>query len=130
MEQTKKDLLALLSGTTPKQIIPIKLVLDTNDEEFDIPCTMEVQGADEHKELLICPQIVTNEIDETEKIHHYLNEDDFNLDNIKIEIDIKDGIFIYDKEDNLLREIEFKQGFTQNRDVRVKEILLKLLSIL
>lgn len=109
---------------------PIKLVLDPDDDKFDILCHKETQGEGSCLEYLIIPDLPLNSIDQEEKLHRYLSEGHENLNQIKIILNVKEGLFVEDSNGNLLREIEFKPNFTKDRDVRVLELTKKLLSIL
>jgi hypothetical protein len=108
----------------------IKLVLDPDDDNFDIPCHKETQGEGAYLEHLIIPDLPLNGIDQEEKLHRYLSEEWENLNQVRVILDVKKGLFVEDSSGNLLREIEFKPDFTSDRDTRIVELIKKLLAIL
>lgn len=109
---------------------PVKLVLDPDDDSFDIPCRVENQGEGVYLEHLVIPDLPINSIDEEEKLHRYLSEDFENLTQVKVILDVEKGLFVEDSNGGLLREIEFKPDFSTDRDDRIQELIKKLLVIL
>lgn len=108
----------------------VKLVLDPDDDNFDIDCKVETQGEDDTLEYLITPDLPMSKLDEEEKIHRYLSNDFEGLSQVAIVLDTKRGLYVIDEEGNLYREIEFKKDFTSNKEERIKELIKRLLTIL
>jgi len=127
----KKDIIALLNEVDDEQDIPVKLALDVDDDSFDISCNIASQGAEEEREILIVPDVYRNKFDKEEKIHDYLLDKE-NGDVITIVLDTNEGIYVEDGNDNLLREMEFKEGFDSvtDRKTRVQLIMRRLIGIL
>lgn len=98
----------------------IKYIIDKDNEDLDIPCDIQTSG-DIDKDVLILHNLQTLKFDD-EKIHHMLENNDV----IKIELNIKDGLYIIDSNDCILRELDFKDDFTEDRNARIKELITKL----
>lgn len=102
----------------------IKYIIDIDNETLDIPCNIETMG-DIDKDIAITHLLKEGMFDK-EKIHHMLESDD----KITINIDINNGILILDGNNACIRELDFSDDFTSDKQERIKEIIHKLFILL
>ena len=109
-------------------------VVNGDLEEYDEEATLEIFNEDAFYEdfidIHIAPKIIKDKTDIENSIHLFLAEDEYNLDVIKIEIDVNNGIYILSETDGVLRECEFSNPHSMSREERVKDTVLKLRKML
>jgi len=120
----------------PNQEAEINLfvnVINTDEESFDEEAELDIISEDafynDFVDIVITPKIIKDEADIENNINSFLTND---FSNLTIEIDVNNGIFIFDEDGELLREAEFSDEWIKSKDENeiINEIVLKLRKML
>jgi hypothetical protein len=98
-------------------------IIDEEDENYDIDGRFELfnlDKVDEPLDIMLFRKDSVSEADKNNSIRNLLF--DRNYDNFEIEVNSKDGIFIYDKKGSIIREIQFKSNVTKHKIEIVKKL--------
>ncbi len=134
MELTIEKLISeLQKHPNPKAVINLTLnVINEDLEEYDEQANLEIISQDvpyeDFVDIIVTPKLIKDNADLDNSIHLFLSDSE--EDKLKIEIDLNDGIYIFDERGGVLRECEFLNPKRLTREEKIQETVLKLRKML